>query len=453
MQEKKLKSKILENRRSKNGITLIALVITIIVLLILAGVALATLTGQENIIGNAENAVGKYNNSVAGEQQFLNEIEKYFQNYLEGGNGDNPPTPPEPTGPVDSNGLAKENTTIKPDKNSDVQIIIPAGFAPAILATGTTQSLPGQNGSVKEIMPYEQWNSITVEDINKGIVIVDNAITYDGGNPTGTTPDFNEYVWIPIPDISEFKRIAWITPSTWDGNGNWIDGSNTTIKHPISDEEIANYYWEDTTTIEYMNMKNSIEYYKGFYIGRYEASNNGKNITQSKRNQSPWTEVDLTAAKESCSDSTMDNIHLMYGVEWDTTLNWLLESKAIISSSIEKTEKIIELSDIQTNSSSWGNYYNSIGNAMTEPWEAKKVQNTGASEYWKVNNIYDLAGNVWELTQETYISWVNRAVIRAGSSNNADEHPVSYRGSMSQSSSTIGFRCSFFIALDTGSDE
>ena len=47
-------------------------------LLILAGVALATLTGQGNIIENAENAVGKYNNSVASEQQFLNEIEKYL---------------------------------------------------------------------------------------------------------------------------------------------------------------------------------------------------------------------------------------------------------------------------------------------------------------------------------------------------------------------------------------
>ena len=44
---------------------------------------MATLTGQGNIIGNAENAVGKYNNSVASEQQLLNEIEKYFQNYLE----------------------------------------------------------------------------------------------------------------------------------------------------------------------------------------------------------------------------------------------------------------------------------------------------------------------------------------------------------------------------------
>ena len=105
-------------------------------LLILTGVALATLAGQGNIIGNAENAVGKYNNSVAEEQQLLNEIEKYFQNYLEGGN------PLIPSEPVDENGLATENTTIKPDPNSDLQITIPIGFAPAILATGTLQSLP-----------------------------------------------------------------------------------------------------------------------------------------------------------------------------------------------------------------------------------------------------------------------------------------------------------------------
>ena len=137
---KKMKGQILEKMKKKNGITLIALIITIIVLLILAGVALATLTGEGSIIGNAENAVGQYNNSVAGEEQLLNEIEKYFQNYLEGGN----PTEdqPEPTPPVDENGLATENTTIKPDPNSDLKITIPAGFAPAILVTGTTQSLP-----------------------------------------------------------------------------------------------------------------------------------------------------------------------------------------------------------------------------------------------------------------------------------------------------------------------
>ena len=64
--------------RKKVGITLIALVITIIVLLILAGVALATIFGQGNIIENAENSVGKYNEEVGKEQDTLNSIEKFL---------------------------------------------------------------------------------------------------------------------------------------------------------------------------------------------------------------------------------------------------------------------------------------------------------------------------------------------------------------------------------------
>ena len=59
------------------------MVITIIVLLILAGVALATLTGQGSIIGNAENVVGRYNNGVIVEQQLLNEIEGYLSRSID----------------------------------------------------------------------------------------------------------------------------------------------------------------------------------------------------------------------------------------------------------------------------------------------------------------------------------------------------------------------------------
>ena len=54
------------------------MVITIIVLLILAGVALATIFGQGNIIENAENSVGKYNEEVGKEQDTLNSIEKFL---------------------------------------------------------------------------------------------------------------------------------------------------------------------------------------------------------------------------------------------------------------------------------------------------------------------------------------------------------------------------------------
>ena len=64
----------------RNGITLIALVITIIVMLILAGVTISALTGQDNIIENSESVVGKYNNKVIEEQEKLNEVIEYIKN-------------------------------------------------------------------------------------------------------------------------------------------------------------------------------------------------------------------------------------------------------------------------------------------------------------------------------------------------------------------------------------
>ena len=66
--------------RIDNGITLIALIITIIVMLILAGVTISTFTGDGSIIENAETAVGEYNNKVINEQETLNEVIKYIKN-------------------------------------------------------------------------------------------------------------------------------------------------------------------------------------------------------------------------------------------------------------------------------------------------------------------------------------------------------------------------------------
>lgn len=68
--------------KKEKGITLIALIITIIVLLILAGVALATITGNNGIIKNAENAVAQYQNQANKEQELLNTIDDYLNKYL-----------------------------------------------------------------------------------------------------------------------------------------------------------------------------------------------------------------------------------------------------------------------------------------------------------------------------------------------------------------------------------
>ena len=339
------------------------------------------------------------------EKNLLEQIDKYLENELSGNSGVGPVEPEIPT--VDENGLADKDTTITTD-DPNIQIVIPKGFAPVILQTDRTDSMPGENGAVKEIMPIEEWNNITAEQINKGIVVVDNAITYDGGQATGAVSDFNEYVWIPMPDSSKFARVAWTTPYGYDENGNFGSGGKV---HLLAETSTLNRFWEDKTTEEYINMTNSVNRNKGFYISRYEASDNGKGIAQSKRNQQVWKNM-LPATAVSASSNMKANInsHLIYGIEWDSVLQWLLDSGAIISSSTSGQNKIIDENDVQTNSSSWGNYSNSTGNASVN---AKILQISGKSEYWKVNNIYDLAGNLHEVTKEKY-STITDYDVRGG---------------------------------------
>ena len=329
---------------------------------------------------------------------------------------------------VDENGLAKEDTTITTD-DPNVQIVIPKGFAPVILKTDRTDSLPGENGAVKEIMPKEDWNSITAEQINKGIVVVDNKITYDNGQTFGTVPDFNEYVWVPITDESKFVRNGW---------------NRDTLGNETNKEE----YWEETSSEEYTNMVNSVSINKGFYISRYEASEKDYTTAQSKRGQNPWVRVSYVSYTELVTASSnmkaSINSHLIYGVEWDSVLQWLLDSNATIGAETSGTRTITD-NDVQSDSRSWGNYLNSVGGAATDSGD---LQPSGTNEYWKVNNIYDLAGNVSEWTQEKYSTGTLRA-YRGGYYNDyGDDYPVAYRSYTLLSlirPTAYGFRVGFYV--------
>ena len=406
--------------KKKKGITLVALIITIIVLLILAGVSLSFVLNG-GILDKSQQAVNEYQNAANNESEILEYIDSTLEQKINeinsgagGGTGDTPT--------VDSNGLATEDTTITTD-DPNVQIVIPEGFAPAILETGRTDSMPGENGAVKSIMPKEQWNSITAEQINKGIVVVDYAITY-----TGSVPDFNEYVWIPISDSSKFARVAWNGPY-WNGS-SWQEG-----EHPLANSSETNKYWEEADS----NMIYSVSINKGFYISRYEASEMNSTTAQSKRGQEPWVSVSQTEAKTASSNmKTEMNSHLIYGVEWDSILQWLLDSQAKIGAdTVGEPLQTIAIEDIQSDSRSWGNYNNSVGGAAENSGGSAKAG--GTNEYWKANNIYDLAGNVLEWTQENYSTGTIRAYRggvysdgggydpAASRSNNAEGSTGSYR--------------------------
>ena len=148
----------------------------------------------------------------------------------------------------------------------------------------------------------------------------------------------------------------------------------------------------------------SVNKYGGYYIGRYEAgdgtttsartsSTSDTNTLVSKKGAYVYNYISSDSAKSLSNGMYSTNgavtSQLITGAGWDRVLNWIIETG-------EKTEK-----EVLINSTSWGNYSNSTGNAEIN---SGSLNTTGRSEYWKANNIYDLAGNAFELTQETYQS-------------------------------------------------
>ena len=74
-----------EKFKQKTGITLIALVLTIIVLLILAGVSIAMLTGDNGILTQAQKAKEETENAQIEEENILNDYENYLSQVTNGG--------------------------------------------------------------------------------------------------------------------------------------------------------------------------------------------------------------------------------------------------------------------------------------------------------------------------------------------------------------------------------
>ena len=143
----------------------------------------------------------------------------------------------------------------------------------------------------------------------------------------------------------------------------------------------------DSFVAEYKAMADSIKKYNGFYIGRYELAgdiNSPKEQKGASITNQNWYNLykacqNVVQGKENVK-STM-----IYGIQWDATMEWL-----------KKTIFKDDPSKVDTDSSSWGNYSNNSVDG------AGSKKDTGYSEYWKAYNIYDLAGNCREWTQEAY---------------------------------------------------
>lgn len=177
-------------------------------------------------------------------------------------------------------------------------------------------------------------------------------------------------------------------------------------------DEMTNFYFDVFIELNKMALKNqisafadnnqnteSVNKYGGFYIGRYETGGIGEYLGSDhiffpdkavvKKGSKEIIDEDFELCEELAENMYENNqvvkTQIISGAGWDRTMNWLIETG-------DKTPF-----EVYVDSSTWGNYGNAVGNAAIG---AGEYTSTGMSEYWKANNIYDLAGNYSEMTQE-----------------------------------------------------
>ena len=462
---------------NKKGITLIALVVTVVVLIILAGVSINAVLGDNGIIKKANQAASVTKEAEVKEAINRTILEFYLTNDYEtledflkakaedgsidsvtknadgtltvkkgnysvtvenktnssggggsgGSTGGETQTPEITVGEIkvvadstgtgsaitDANSVYLGNTlyitfshsitggTTVVDKT--IPYAVTKNGTYTFTVTGTvngksyTKNVSVEVNQFKDVYEYMQTNTkVTYSDgdvwIPEGFKIAkDSASTVQGGVVI-EDKDLNQFVWVPVATLADYKRT-------------WYTGWS-----PFSD------YSEALPEDE----KTSVERYKGFYIGRYEAgdkenteaktlrsSNDVTKTVTIKANQAPYNNVRRTQAVSlaegfATKQGYKAKTKLVSSYAWDTTIAFLQKVNSDYGNSSEE-----------------GNYkdttfpYTDItGASQTKAESSNVLVPTGQTT--PVCNIYDMGGNVWERTTESCSSTKYPYALRGG---------------------------------------
>ena len=414
--------------KKNKGITLVALVVTIVVLLILAGVSINLVLGNNGIIAKAKDAETKSAEASQNDLKGMNGLVSEMEGALAGNGG---------TG-----------------------------------GSGTDTKVPAE--ATAETAPYFPDNTFTKKEgtIDKGLVIQDAS--------------GNEYVWVVVP------RTTAVYKKTELGKTTFTDADYTNIETDLQNytstyrngTSYSDTWAADTdnvgwlTSDEYTELKNkmlkSVYENGGFYVGRYEAgiaenrtsksatNSDGKYTIEgmptplSKADAYPYTYVTRTQAQNLASNvkSGTKTSSLMFGVQWDLVLAFMHNKGNIADSTlISNSTAIGNCNDNLWEIKNANAQYLSSGKFVQCPNPFKKeskssiLLTTGADSSFSVQNIYDIAGNVWEWTLEKASLTYNPCASRGGGySHTGSDGPAAGRGISNAVGSNFisGFRVSLF---------
>lgn len=416
------------------GVTLIALAVTIVVMLILAGVTISVLNGENGIVKQAQKAkeeskikelkekvridiAGKRVENINGELRVsvLKEIlDKYFDN-----------VPVETQITSETKLKAKEEYGKYEMKISDIDV----GEITYETSYTIFKDVNGEQVPIPEGYIVSENSDENI--VNKGLVISDSR--------------GNEYVWISCTVDSssnklQYKRTEWGVEKDGTDNSRAIKDELTLkdidvtysktdtdngINEEISKEIVAQINAE----------KESIKKYGGYYIGRYEVGKDNKTAVI-KAEQEPYVNIKWSKAYElakGIGGGEGATTYLCSSYSWDTAINFIQNT----------TGKNYATSIIGFNGNWKSQEVKDSSGKVIKPVNTAQRLNTGLTT--ALCNIYDMGGNVGEFTTELNPGTSETVVLRGGV--NYDNTPAGYRWDYGSGSafSNFGFRATLFL--------
>ena len=385
------------------GVTLIALAVTIVVMLILAGVTISVLNGENGIVKQAQKAkeeskikelkekvridiAGKRVENINGELRVsvLKEIlDKYF---------DNVPVETQITSETELK--AKEEYGKYEMKISDIDV----GEITYETSYTIFKDVNGEQVPIPEGYIVSENSDENI--VNKGLVISDSR--------------GNEYVWISCTVDSssnklQYKRTEWGVEKDGTDNSRAIKDELTLkdidvtysktdtdngINEEISKEIVAQINAE----------KESIKKYGGYYIGRYEVGKDNKTAVI-KAEQEPYVNIKWSKAYElakGIGGGEGATTYLCSSYSWDTAINFIQNT----------TGKNYATSIIGFNGNWKSQEVKDSSGKVIKPVNTAQRLNTGLTT--ALCNIYDMGGNVGEFTTELNPGTSETVVLRGG---------------------------------------